>query len=617
MNISRPRMAVAVLSAIYAFPFSVFATGESTTGSSFTEVSSCSELSSTVDRDVCDHHLLVLQALIREKNSQSSTSTSTPSPTPSPIPETVKIRKISNASTRPSREAFETTGPTLFIFDAERSSGQRQPAIYELQLSESQTIGSEEPSPGNSFELPDNSAFVGNATDILPEFVIEGGIQNHYVMSAPHNDSVYHLANIEIDSRNPLETGSSSTMVPSALPTPTPASQDHVPSGILDLRGAGIFDADNVKVVLDPADNKMSLNPVELGCTNKANGRGAEELFVYRFTHSEIDLLLGELSATSSENAAIKVRCGHNIGHIQLTMRNTRTVISLPTVSSSSVTMPTSTPMESSPPKSSGVLFSMQLTSRENVLSFVDSTCNSIVDQFGNDISVDPGNPSNPDHYMGEIRGSNFCLGIEENLVQGAFGLKDREQAWGWLLGDNTNQYGCGSSLQKTYRAGFASVSQWAEAGVNVACNCPMPTPTSTVAMMEDTSSMGLSFTEGVDQTTTHVLSTSSASTQDSTQVPYASPTSSPDTGALGMNNGTEGLSTPDKVGIGVAGGVLFAIDQAITHTWFHLSNRIKQAWIRYTSQVLATIFGVGIPAVQLAPKCASGLRGKPDKTLL
>ncbi|TMO21587.1 hypothetical protein CWC28_21390, partial [Pseudoalteromonas sp. S4492] len=63
MNTSRSGLAVAVLSAIYALPFSALATGESPTGASDKEVSSCSELISSVDRDICNHHFPVLLAL--------------------------------------------------------------------------------------------------------------------------------------------------------------------------------------------------------------------------------------------------------------------------------------------------------------------------------------------------------------------------------------------------------------------------------------------------------------------------------------------------------------------------------------------------------------------------
>ncbi len=557
MNSPGSGSVVALLSVIFAFPYHVCAADGSTDSSGYTEASSCSELTNRVDRDVCSYHLPAFKALIREKNNQVSPTTpsSTISPSASPIPETVRIRKIS-AITRLDHEAFRTTYPTLFIFDAERLSGKGQPAVYELPL----TV----PVAGHlrgvkSFQLPDNSAFVGNRIDILPEFVIEGGIQNHYVMSAPYNDAVYYLANIEIDSRNSPEKSRLSTTATTEYPGSTPTTQKHIPSGILYLRGAGIFSADNIKVILDPADNQIRVRPVELGCTDFADGRGAEERFVYRFTNSEFDLLQGIQRLTTPLNAAFNVFCHQTTGQVQLTMKNTTTVISVPT----------NAPAPSSP-ESSGVLFSMILFHRENVMRFVDSICNSVIDQFGNDLSIDLANPSDPDHYMGGIWGS-FCTDI--NMVQGAFGLKDREQAWGWVLGDSSDQYGC-EAMEKTYRAEFASVSTWSIAGFDVACNC-------------------------------------TATSDCTTQAPDISSTLPPDAGALMMNNtGEAGLTQRQKEGI-VFGITSFVGYQAVVNSWFYLSSRIRQAWIRHTSQVLAVVMGFGIPAFQLVPRCVSILRAK------
>lgn len=99
-----------------------------------------------------------------------------------PIPETVKIIKISATTQKLSDEVFKTIYPTLFIFDAEQSPGKGQPAVYELSLSE---FISDDRKRIQRFHLPANSAFVGNKADILPELVIEGGLQDRFVMSAP------------------------------------------------------------------------------------------------------------------------------------------------------------------------------------------------------------------------------------------------------------------------------------------------------------------------------------------------------------------------------------------------------------------------------------------------
>ncbi|WP_422474661.1 PT domain-containing protein [Endozoicomonas sp. ALB032] len=573
MNISRYSLVITLLSIIYALPCHVYATDALTgsptdaptgnltdapagsptdapTGSpTDTDDSRCSELASEVDKKVCDYHLSAFEALIREKNDQISpaTSYSTASPSASPIPETVKIIKIS-ATTRLDKEVFETSIPTLFIFDAQ-SPGQEHPAVYELPL----TV----PDSGDdirgvkSFQLPDNSAFVGNSKDIRPEFVIEGGIQNHYVMSAPNNDAVYYLANIEIDSRNPLDRGSSS--VTAALDST--GKEIHKPFGVLELKGAGIFVADNIKVVLDPADYRKTLQPVKLGCTNFADGRGTEETFVYRFTDSEFDLLQGLKKTKYGLHAAISVSCYQQTGQVRLTMRNTTTVIFVPP----------GDPISSYAP-GSGKLFSIYLWPRDNIMRFVGSSCNSVVDQFDNDLSISSADPSYRDLYMGDIY-TSFCTEI--NMIQGAFGLKDRELAWGWILTDYNSNYGCNPAVKKTYRPRYASLSEWSKAGVEVTANCTMPTSTSI------------------------------------TRVPYAIVGAD----ALEKNDASAAGLTPGQIaGIGLA--AVF-VDQVITQGWFYLSHQIRQDWIRHTSQALAATLGVGLPVIQLMPKCISRLRGR------
>ncbi|WP_257280552.1 hypothetical protein [Endozoicomonas sp. ISHI1] len=375
----------------------------------------------------------------------------------------------------------------MFIFDAEQSPGKGQPAVYELPLSEPV---SDSIRRVNGFQLPDNSAFVGNRVDILPEFVIEGGIESHYVISATHNDSVYYLANIEVDSRHPLDSDDSSATATTGDPGTTPATGDYIPAGILELRGAGIFVADNIRVVLDPADNDMRIRPVDLGCSNYGEF-GTEEHFVYRFLHSEFDLLKGLPGSTNTQNAALSVRCFQKKGQVQLTMKNTQTVIA--------VTTGTDPPTPVSP-QSSGVLFSIYLWPRENVLSFVDSTCNSVVDQFGNDLSIDLAHPSDPDHYMGGVF-RNYCSGIK--MMNGAFGLKDREQAWGWVSFDDAGKRRCWAVNGKRYRAGFASLSAWSSAGFDVACNGTMSTAISSASSF-------LSASAIVSPNTTQVAYTSS-----------------------------------------------------------------------------------------------------------
>ncbi|WP_448216549.1 hypothetical protein [Endozoicomonas sp. 2B-B] len=449
----------------------------------------------------------------------------------------------------------------MFIFDAEQVPGKGQPAIYELPLK-----GGVSGSSGsvNSFQLPNNSAFVGNGTTVRPQFVIEGGILSHYVMSAPNNDSVYYLANIEIDSRNPRKKAVRSTTAPTGSPVTTPTSKAHIPAGVLNLKGAGIFVANNIKVVLDPADNQDDIDLVILGCANSADRKGTEEHFIYQFTETIFDLRKSLKEVKRFKNAALNVDCNEKTGHVELTMQDTTTVIFVPTE-----------PLLARPPHSNGVVFSMNLSPRENVLRLDDSTCNSVVDQHGNDLSVDLTDLFRPYHYMGVFRGGSDCSDIKR--IHGAFGIKDREEAWGLIDVDHTDLHRCST---ERYQLGFAPVSAWLKAGLDVACNCTMPT--------------SVSFSSFPTYLYT-------------TQVAYTSHTLIPGKGALSIDsNGTKGLTELEKAGIGIAAVTL---DQAITHSWFYLSNRIKQAWIRHTSQVLAATLGLGIPAIQLLPKCRSGLK--------
>ncbi|WP_257276287.1 MULTISPECIES: hypothetical protein [unclassified Endozoicomonas] len=550
MNTLRSGLVVALFSAVYCFPCHVYGTGESAGSDVFTEVSSCSELNSRADRDVCRRHLPVLKNLIREKSNQSSSTTcpaisrnaflSTCTDTP-PGSKAVRIRKISATTNRLGHEVFRTIHPTLFIFDAEQTSGNGQAAVYELPM----TGRSRHFSIGfSSFQLPDNSAFVGNRIDILPEFVIKGHSWFHYVMSAPHNDSVYYLANIKVDSRNPLDTGKSFTAVATVPSVSPPRKPRYVPGGVLNLRGAGIFVADNIKVVLDPVDNQVAIKLVELGCTDHGDGRGTEESFVYRFMHSEFDLLQGIQKSTQYQNAALTVDCFQNKGQVQLTMKNTKTVISLPTE--------TATP---APLKSSGVLFDMHLWHRENVLHLVDSTYNSIVDQFGNDLCAESANPSDLFLYMGGISGGRYCS--DTKVIQGTFGLKGRDEAWGLTGVDQADSHRCSTELAKRYQLGFASVKAGSSARFDAACNSPMPISDST------------------------------------TQSPHVT-----DTGAMAMSNtGRKRLKPGQIVSAGIGALV---VNQAITHSWFYFSKHIRQASVRYTSQMLAATLGLGIPLVQL-----------------
>ncbi|WP_422137589.1 hypothetical protein [Endozoicomonas sp. ALC020] len=578
MNISRPVLVVALLSTTYAFPCHAFAIDGPTDSTLFKDFSSCSQLTG-VDRGVCSAHLSAFKKLIREKNSQVSPTTSFPvayssispnsslstAPSTYLIDETFNIRKISATTKRLGHEIFRTDDPTLFIFDAEQVPGKGQPAIYELPLK-----GGVSGSSGsvNSFQLPNNSAFVGNGATVRPQFVIEGGIQSHYVMSAPNNDSVYYLANIEIDSRNPRKKAVRSTTAPTGYPAvTTPTSKAHIPAGVLNLKGAGIFFADNIKVVLDPADNQDDIDLVKLGCTNSADRKGTEERFIYRFTETKFDLQKSLKDVTHFQNAALSVDCDEKTGYVELTMKDTTTVIFVPTKT-----------LLPRPTHSNGVVFSMNLAPREDVLRLDKSTCNSVVDQHGNDLSVDLTNKFHPDHYMGGVRGVNYCSDIK--IMQGAFGIKDIEEAWGLIVVDHTDMHSCSTALDKRYQLGFAPVSAWSKAGFDVACNCTMPT--------------SISFSSFPTYPYT-------------TQVAYTSPTQIPGKGALAIDsNGTRGLTELEKAGIGIAAVTL---DQVITHSWFYLSNRIKQAWIRHTSQVLAATLGLGIPAIQLLPKCKSGLK--------
>ncbi|WP_252176369.1 hypothetical protein [Endozoicomonas sp. 4G] len=389
-------------------------------------------------------------------------------------------------------------------------------------------------------------------------------MNKHHVMSATYNDSVYYLANIEIDSRRPFDAGSSSAKTATESPGPSPTIPTYMPAGILDLRGAGIFVADNIKVVLNPEDNQEDVKPVQLGCTDYADGRGAEINFVYRFTHSEFDLKLGLQKPTDRKKAALNVDCYQQTGQVQLTLKNTKTVLKVPEVRE----IPRST-------ESSGVLFSLNLFPRENVLHLVDSTCNSIVDQLGNDLAVDFKNPLDLDHYMGGAVGSTFCSDIK--TVQGAFGLKDWDEAWGLVIVKHTYLHSCSSMVAKRYQLWFAPVSEWSATGVDdVACRC---LPTCTPSMSPT-----------------------------SCKVPSYTTAQAPSADALVINS-TQGLTKEHKIGMGIGIGVL--MDQLITQSWFHLSKRIRQARIRYVNQALAATLGFGLPAVQLIPGCISGLRGR------
>uniref|UniRef100_UPI0021486925 hypothetical protein n=1 Tax=Endozoicomonas sp. SESOKO2 TaxID=2828743 RepID=UPI0021486925 len=67
-------------------------------------------------------------------------------------------------------------------------------------------------------------------------------------------------------------------------------------------------------------------------------------------------------------------------------------------------------------------------------------------------------------------------------MMNGAFGLKDREQAWGWVSFDDAGKRRCWAVNGKRYRAGFASLSAWSSAGVDVECNSTMPTAISSAS---------------------------------------------------------------------------------------------------------------------------------------
>ncbi len=585
MNISRSGQGAVLLLAIHTFSCHASPTACSTESSICTKFSSCSKLASDTDRSFCIHHLDAFKDLIRQKNNQVPPATFTPGTSPgtpsvsAPIAETVEIRKISATAEPLGQEVFKTNVPTLFIFDAEQSSGEEQPAVYELPL---KTI-SRGHRTINTFQLPDNSAFVGNNADILPEFVIGRGKHHHFMISATRNNAVYYLANIEIDSRNPLDMGRGLATGQSFT---TPTTQNHTPFGIMDLRGAGIFVADNIKLVMDPADSDMKIGLVELGCTNYADGVGTEENFIYRFMRSEFYLSQGEQGPTRRQNAALSVRCLQKTGQVALTLKDTTTFISVPTGRTATDS-----------PKSSSELFYIALYFRKNVLNFVDSTCNSVVDQFRNDLSIDRDNPSDPDHYMGRVFNNNFCFDFK--MIDGAFGLKGRAQAWGFVPAvEHVGKRSCWG--KKRYQAGFASVSEWSSADVHVACHCSMPTSTSSISNTSVSSFTTSSYT---------------------TQVSPALTSDVVDTGALVMNKtdaaglkALEKLTTGEKVCVGAG---VFLADQIVTQSWFHLSKRIRQAWIRHTSQALAITFGLGFPAFQWLPGCISGLRGRSGHAVL
>ena len=379
---------------------------------------------------------------------------------------------------------------TLYLIDSADSNGNR--AYYQLPFNTS---------------WPDNSALVGNRADILPEISVDLGgfsaVGGHYVITATEPTAQYHFANVEFDSRSAFIPASSDAPTPTSLP-------GNRPMGVLNFKGAGGVTAHNIKVVPDPADHSMgqSIRAVLLGCSHEQTTATVNR---YTFIMSEFDLTAQPQSSNSIYNAAIRIEneCDSSLtGHVELTLHDTKTVINQ--VAS----------------LSSGALLSVSTPPRANSVRLIDSTCNQVVNQNGQDISQD---------HMGTIGTATFGgynTALQTAIVSGAIGLRNSTQAWGWIPptdmassstgmmptpgavtppptmcpSDSTLSSGC-------YEAGFASLEFWqSRTGSDLSCQ-PVTSTTMAVGLTTSSSSAMMTSTPVTTMTTSLATTTGISST--------------------------------------------------------------------------------------------------------
>ena len=475
---------------------------------------------------------------------------------------------------------------TLYIFESLDSNGDQ--AVYVLP---------------DRFNAPDNIAMVGNDPSVWP--IIMGEYETvHYekifsLLTAVNPDSHYFFADLTFyTARLEADRPPDDPDYPNIEDYPDKRSVklDENPVNSLDFRGAGHVTLKNVKVRHDSHFDLYSIKLVQLGCTSK------QRYPKYEISDSIFELNVNLDEQIQHEKTVFFIECHESKAGIFLTVHNTTSILYSDIATNSVINADHNA-------KHHGVVISTRLFPADHLLRFVGSTCNTVIDHQGNDISQT---------QMGSIDSTNEWM-TGHALATGGFGLKCSDQAWGFthsVLPEEPGEKPSGRYISR-----FAPLSYWRSQGQDLTCpdicvlspplSSSSPEPTNTLLPGMSTSSSILSTRASVNTTTTGMF-TSGSPAPTSTMALTGAITPAVTTGTVtatslpGRYNANQPDASRDSSDITdnlkviiptVAAGMI--IGQVVTNLWYYHSRKIKNPEVRGVSKFLAITLGLGVPLLQ------------------
>ena len=488
--------------------------------------SSCSQIPLLKDRSACQRHLQEY---------------------------TTRITIIPANSQNPVLLIDQTN--TLYIFESLDSNNYQ--AVYVLP---------------DQFRAPDNIAMAGNDPQVWP--IIMGQSETlpldrkFALMSAVNPDSHYYFADLSFHTGRPggvslshfsgsgsAEGDGSGKGDGSAEGDPDKRSvlAEESPRNSLDFMGAGHVTLKNVKVRHDTIYEEDINSLVHLGCTSQ------QRYPKYTITNSIFELPAAFNNLVKYEKSVFFIECHEEHAGITLTLQNTTSIL-----------YPVTYGVGPHATKHYAEVMDVRLFPADKLLRFTGSTCNSVVDPRGNDIS---------EAHIGSIRSTNVWLtGLP--LATGGIGFKCHSQAWGWAHSVLPEEPG--ESPSGHYISRFAPLSYWNSQGEDL--TCPHICTVSSSMTVTPPSSTD---TEPSEESTLPSRQPTQASTN-STSIPEKH----------GSGQGDRVSSDALKVVLPVVAGGLI-LDQIVTHLWYYHSGSIRHPQARRVNKVLATALGLGLPLVQ------------------
>ena len=439
--------------------FVVYVAPQSGAIASGNNYSGCSRLPEQKDRNACYRHLQVY----------TTTITTVPANSPKPV----------HTINQPN---------TLYIFESLDSNGDQ--AVYILP---------------DRFNAPDNVAMVGNDPDAWPLIMGESETVPYEkifsLLRAVDPDSHYFFADLSFytareEADRPPDDPDYPNIedYPDIDPGKRSVQLDENPVNSLDFRGAGHVTMKNVKVRHDSHFDLDSIKLVQLGCTSKQR----YPRYVISDSIFELNVFLD--TEIDHEKSVFFIECHEDKAGITLTVKDTTSILYSDIATNSVINVDHHA-------KKHGVVISALLAPASHLLRFVDSTCNTVIDHQGNDVSRT---------QMGSIDSTNEWM-TGHALATGGFGLKCSDQAWGFahsVLPEEPGEEPSGRYISR-----FAPLSYWRSQGQDLTCPdicvlslplSPSPEPTGTLLPGMSTSPSILSTRASVNTTTAGMFTSGS-----------------------------------------------------------------------------------------------------------